>query len=84
MAEVNLIGNFDHGFWLIQKLDCFGNRLKNPGILCRKLFVLGSFGYDHLLKKDFFLDFSSLCGRSYMVNDSHLNMLPSTINGRDR
>ena len=23
-------------------------------------------------------------GRSYMVNDSHLNMLPRTINGRDR
>ena len=30
-----LAANFDPGFWMIQKLDCFENTLKNPGFLWR-------------------------------------------------
>ena len=32
--------NFDHGFWLIQKLDFFGKMLKNPIIQWRFLGAL--------------------------------------------
>jgi hypothetical protein len=50
LAGANWIGNFDDGFWLIHKLDHFANKLKNPIILWRKLFVFGSLGYNHMLK----------------------------------
>ena len=30
-----LAANFDPGLWVIQKLDCFENTLKNPGFLWR-------------------------------------------------
>ena len=43
-------GNFDHGFWLIQKLDHSTNLPKNPVILWSNLFVFGVYGHDHLLK----------------------------------
>ena len=32
LGRIQNDGILDHGFWLIQKLDCFGNKLKNPRI----------------------------------------------------
>ena len=52
------VGNFDDGFWLIQKLDHFANKLKNPIILWSKIFIKKLFGYDDFLKLHFFMDFS--------------------------
>ena len=43
-------GNFDHGFWLIQKLDHSTNLPKNPVILWSNFFTLGSLSYDKFLK----------------------------------
>ena len=50
------IRNFDDGFWLIQKLDCFANKLKNPIILWSKTFIKKIFGYDDFVKIHFFTD----------------------------
>ena len=61
LGRIQNDGNLNDGFWLIQKLDCFANKLKNPRILWRKLFVLGSLGYNHLTKMDLFSFFSALC-----------------------
>ena len=47
-------GNFDHGFWLIQKLDHSTNLPKNPVILWSNLFVFGVYCHDHLLKLHLF------------------------------
>ena len=49
-----MIGNFDHGFWLIQRLDCSGNKLKNPGISCRKLGSISRLATIICLNKTFF------------------------------
>ena len=49
LAGAYWIGNFDNGFWLIQKLDCSENMLKNPRILWSNLFVIETLGYNQLL-----------------------------------
>ena len=61
LGRIQNDGNLNDGFWLIQKLDCFGNKLKNPRIWCRKLFVLGSLGYHSFDRIYFFVHFSSVC-----------------------
>ena len=39
-ADFQSFQNFDHGFWMIQKLDFFGKMLKNPIIQWRFLGAL--------------------------------------------
>ena len=60
-ADFQGFHNFDHGFWMIHKLDHFENQLKNPRILWSKEFIKKLFGYDDLIKIHFFMDFSPQC-----------------------
>ena len=61
LGRIQNDGNLNDGFWLIQKLDCFANKLKNPIILWRKLCIIWLFVYDYLLKLQLFSDFSPVC-----------------------
>ena len=56
-----LARNFDHGFWLIQKLDCSTNLPKNPIILWSNFFALGSLSYDEFLKIHLFSSDNAQC-----------------------
>ena len=58
LGRIQNDGNLNDGFWLIQKLDCFANKLKNPIILWSKLCIIWLFVYDYLLKLQLFSDFS--------------------------
>ena len=66
LGRIQNDGNLNDGFWLIQKLDCFANKLKNPIILWSKLCIIWLFVYDYLLKLQLFSDFSPVC-RGYMA-----------------
>ena len=61
LGRIQNDGNLNDGFWLIQKLDCFANKLKNPIILWSKLCIIWLFVYDYLLKLQLFSDFSPVC-----------------------
>ena len=58
-------GNFDHGFWLIQKLDHSANLPKNPVILWSNFFTLGSLSYYKFLKIHLFSSVNAQCVDRY-------------------